>query len=209
MQGCYYVTPDGDGVDVTVAYAARENSLPDNIQDARTIDQILWSRLPFPIEHVVQYPNAFAPGEAATDKIVASRPEMAAWFGARPAALEVSHHVPLTTPLKVQRFAYPAGVLAMVLAAILTTAEVVNRRSQRLAQPALMPLPSSRDLGFRVAALASGAGRSSGAGPATGAGSGVRCRSGRSARCGCWVGSCPASTSRSAIDSTNGVGPQT
>ena len=123
MQGCYYVTPDGDGVDVTVAYAARENSLPDNIQDARTIDQILWNRLPFPIEHVVQYPNAFAPGEAATDKIVASRPQMAAWFGARPAALEASRTIPLTTPLEVERFAYPAGVLAMVLAALLTTAE--------------------------------------------------------------------------------------
>lgn len=132
MQGCYFVTPDGEGVDVTVAYAARQSSLSANISDARAIDQILWNRLPYPIENVVQYPNAFAPGEAATDKIVASGPQLTEWFGARPATLQQRHDVPLTTQLKVRRIAYPAGVLAMVLAAVLTTAEVLNRRSQRV-----------------------------------------------------------------------------
>jgi hypothetical protein len=132
MQGCYYVTPHGAGVDVTVAYAAHKSSLPDNISDARMIDQILWNRLPFPIEQVVQYPNAFAPGDAATDKIVASRPQLAAWFGARPAALNQQRDVPLTTSLRIGRIAYPLGVLAMVLAALLTTAEVLVRRSHRL-----------------------------------------------------------------------------
>jgi len=130
MQGCYYVTPGHGGVDVTVAYAARTHSMRGNVADAHTIDAILWQRLPFAIARVIQYPNAFAPGDAATDKIVATRQDMTAWFGARPAALDQSAGIPLTTPLRLRRLVDPFAALAALIAAALVVAAIGERRSR-------------------------------------------------------------------------------
>jgi hypothetical protein len=140
MQGCYYVTPSGDGVDVTVAYASREKTIADNVADARTIDSIMWNQLPFTIDRIVQYPNAFAPGDAATDKIVASQQDLVTWFGARPVgvqqSLQSASDVPLATSATVARIVYPlAGVLALVAIGS-ALAAVAERRTRSILVPA-------------------------------------------------------------------------
>jgi hypothetical protein len=136
MQGCYYVTPSGDGVNVTVAYASRAKSLTHDVEDAKMIDAIMWNRLPFTIEQIVQYPNAFPPGDAATDKIVASQQDLAVWFGARPAGLDQASDIPLTTPLQFRQFAYPAGALFALIGAGLTAVVIWARRSRSVFVPA-------------------------------------------------------------------------
>jgi hypothetical protein len=141
MRGCYYMTPSRNGVDVTVAYAARASSLRTNVAEARAIDAVLWQRLPFAINQIVQYPNAFAPGEAATDKLVASRQDMTAWFGSRPAALDQSTGVPLTTPLRLSRLVDPFAALAGLIAAALAVVAIGERRSRRLSSSSSLPVP--------------------------------------------------------------------
>jgi hypothetical protein len=138
IRGCYYLTPAPGGVDVTVAYAATTDSLPGNVADAKAIDAVLWQRLPFAIKRITQYPNAFAPGDAATDKIVASRQDMTLWFGSRPAALDQSTGVPLTTSLRLQRVVDPfAGLSALVALGLVIVA--VGARRYR---PARRPVPA-------------------------------------------------------------------